>query len=344
MCLVASIALSQRIEVLTPILISMDYILSTSLPKGSKPPVLYNAESKPSPLPAIGSQLVWLLSTDFAESAQDPILTSTPSGQPRKNSGNELLTFLSNQSVKQSIVFYESRYPKKISSLDFDKIRKRFGRFSLFFDKDNKLSEGLREGTYQSQGGLYFLKDGIVVCSYLEVEQGALEKIALKFSKSGDISSCPINLALGQKVNELKPSNLMMTLQGTEHLYNLSDFKIKRTTNTDGSQTLDYGGNTQASSRFILEKIDQLAKKYKVKPMARVVKPEGIEKLKSLFPNWDFIPFYGNNKEVLWSNLGGSVAVVNSKKEVIANLLVFAGLEQSGNATGLEIALREARR
>jgi hypothetical protein len=337
-----SVALSQKTEIIEPILISSDYKMSDVLPIGYKLQDLFDSSLKKASIPT-GRQIVWLVSTDFAESNENPISTDGSGNDKRENYGNFVIDFLPRTSIKQNIIFYESRNANIISGLDFKKIEKRFRGFNIFFDKENVFEES-NQGIIQSHYGLYLLDNNLVKCKFLNISDESVKKIVNTFLNSGNLLSCPNKISVGSKVNGLKFPSIFMTLQGTEYKLNAKDFKITRITNKDGTQEENYSGKIESSARFIIERVDYLAKKFKIKPIARVLNFEEIDKMKLAFPNWEFIPFYGGYNEIIWSNLGVSVAIINAKSEISANILVYAGTESAGNDTLLQIAMREARR
>jgi hypothetical protein len=339
---VFSVAFSQRSEELPPVLIAFEYTMSAALPNGSKVLTLFDLAGKPASIP-LGRQLVWFIPTDFAESAQDPIRVGLSNASPVANRGNQAIEFVVKPQTKKNIIFFENQNSKKITALDIGKVTTRFSGFNIFLDKDNAINPPVDTVMKQSPGGLFFVSNGRIECRFLGTPNPEIERLAEEFLRSGKVEICPLDLGAGQKVN-LPASSFMTTVQGDEWKYNAKDFKIINKINPDGTSSIVYGGDTNAAPRFILEQLDALAKKYNIKPAARVVKGKEIEKLKKLFPNWDFFDFFDKNNENLWKNLDGSLVVVNRQKVVVGNFWLFGSLESTGNTLALESALRKARR
>jgi hypothetical protein len=337
-----SMALGQRTEERLPTFIAAEYQLSKALESGKKVPTLFDSAGKSANIPT-GKQLLWLIPTDYAESAQDPIRIEGLDSQPLPNRGNIAIQFLAATKIKQNIIFFENQMSKKISTLDLQKVTKRFSGFNIFFDKDKVILEPSDILIKQNSTGLYLVDNGVVRCRYLMGITSQHERISQGFIASGKIESCPLNLGQDNTL-DLPPTSFITTVQGDEWKYNAKDFKIINKTNADGSGNSTYGGDVRAAARFVLDNLDSLSKKYNIKPVARVVDFKDVEKLKKLFPLWTFFDFNQGDNEILWGNLGQSVVVVNRQKKVVGNFLVFGGLESIGNTIAFESALRKARR
>ncbi len=336
---------AQSVVEIEPMLGSLDYPRSESIRIGFKFGELIDTSSKTVKLPSTRI-LLWVSRTDFADNrAKSVPYRNDSSKESRPNFGNLVLEFFEKKAnIPQAVLFFEGRNERPIGTLDLSKVKKQFSDYSVFIDKNNTFSEKdiVPTGTFQSQQGLYLVENNIVRCRFLSLSEKnkIIEKIAVNFINTGKISECPLELIKNDKIIDIKPSSIIFSSVGNEYRYNSNNFKLSRTSYTDGKYDVNYV-NAESASRFILEKISNLADKYKLNKYMLVRNIKYIDKMKSIFPSWNFIT---DESDILWSNLNSATIFVNKKAKISSSQIFFGADPETADSYRIETLFKEAQR
>ena len=348
LCLVVlgfSLSFAQSEEKIEPQLGSIDYPRSESIRIGFKFGELTDTTSKIMKLPS-SRVLMWLLRSDFADNRANAIpYENTSSSDPQSNFGNLVLNFFEKKDViPQIVLFFEGRFGRPVEKIDVLKAKKQFSNYSVFVDKNSIFSERdiVPGGTFQSQQGLYLVENSVVRCRFLGLSEKNknIEKIARDFMNTGKISKCPLELIKNDRIENIKPTSVIFSAVGNEYKYDSKKFKLVRTSYPSGKYDVNYA-NAESSSRFILEKISNLADKYKLNKYLLIRDIKDIDKMKTNFSSWNFIT---DEDDILWSNLGNATIFINKKSKISTSQIIFGAAPETASLERIESFFKETRR
>ncbi len=340
-----TLALAQTTEEIEPQLGSLDFPRSESIRIGFKFGELTDTSSKTVKLPN-NRILLWVSRTDFADNrAKNVPYGSDNSKDSRPNFGNLVLEYFEKRTgVPQAVLFFEGRNERPIGTLDLLKVKKQFSDYLVFIDKNSIFSEKdiVPTGTFQSQQGLYLIENNVVRCRFLGLSERnkIIEKIAVNFIDTGEISKCPLELVKNDIIKNIKPISVIFSAVGNEYKFNSSRFKLSRISYPDGRYDIDYV-NAESSSRFILEKISNLADKYKLNKYLLIRNIKDIDKMKTAFSNWNYII---DDDGILWSNLSSATIFVNKKGKINTSQIIFGAAPENANLDRIDSIFKDARR
>ncbi len=336
---------AQSEEKIEPQLGTIDFPRSESIRIGFKFGELTDTSSKTMKLPN-SRVLLWVLRSDFADNRAKAVpYENATSGESQSNFGNLALDFFEKKYTKfQTVLFFEGRLGRSIENINISKVEKQFNMYSIFVDKNGFFSERdiVSGGTFQSQQGLYLVENSIVRCRFLSLSEKNknIEKIAVNFISTGKVLKCPLELIKSDVIENIKPVSVIFSAAGNEYKYDSKKFKLARISYPDGKYDVNYV-NPESSSRFILEKVSNLADKYKLNKYLLVRNINEINKMKISFPSWNFI---ADEDDILWSNLSNATIFVNKKGRVSTSQIIFGAAPETASLDRLESFFKEVRR